>query len=412
MHITCRYSGVNFLCQGFGKLKYTGQHPMMEVPVNRLISRARDWLKGDLDETERRILFVALLKATDCVEFRVPAIPSKQTIEANMELLLETVNWLQVIGNYVHLAKYRVTEHTYRLKNIGTWLDIWQDSKRLWDGKTAEWHQRETLYRREEAFLKLIRSPLIDIRRYQKRLGQLATDAAGVPDDKKEYWVELFNLRDDEEIMNHPKVDFEEMLVWFQDHLKIGSTVTNKIFSIVYDLIKKREGGIEGLIGLEDSDNARMRALKHQDLTHNKYIIFEENDEENEEDEFEAEVRREKNRRLFGDEFAGLSQQQITERIAAENRKRVMKLAPVKMPVRENYASKLEFLTDLSAWNIAQREYQKQQEEVTKKQEELKRERDALSQENTLDLPFRDIDPEVDNIINLTARRAEGSKDE
>lgn len=411
MRITCQYSGVTFQCQGFGRLRVTTQHPIMDIPSRTLVSRARDWLKGELDETERRLLFVALLKASDCFEFRVPAIPSKQTIESNMEFLLETVYWVKDIGDFLRLPKYRITEYTSRLKNIGTWLNIWHEAKRNYENKIIDREQRDFLDRKEEAFNRLIRSPLVQFKRYQKQLGRWAVDAAGAPEVKKEAWVELFNLRDNEDIMSIEKHDLQEMVVFLQDNLKIGGLVTTKIFSHMYELLQKRSAGIEGLIGLEDSDTVRERARRQQEFINNPFIILEDEDLEDE-DEYEKEVTREKNRRLFGDVFAGKSETTVNAEIEAENKKRIIRLAPKDKPEEREYPDKVSYLKAFAAWRIAHREYEKQQAEILQRQQLLAATKNERDEDNTLELPFSEIDEEESNIIKLTARRAGEAKDE
>lgn len=404
MRITCQYSGVTFQCQGFGRIKVVTHHPIMDLPSRTLVSRAPDWLKGELDETERRLLFVALLKASNCFEFRVPAIPSKQIIESNMEFLLETVHWVQDIGDYLRLPKYRVTEYTRGLKNIGTWLNIWHETKRNYNLRITSYEQREIFDRKEESFNRLIRNQLVQFKRYQKQLGRWAVDASGAPDSKKEHWVEMFNFRDDEDIMNIDKPDLQEMIVFLQDNLKIGGRVTTRVFSHVYELMRKRDGGIEGLIGAEDTETAKERARRQQDLENNPWIIIEDEDLEDE-DEYERQAEREKNRRLFGDVFAGKSEAAVTAEIEVENRRRVIRLAPKEKPVEKDYADKVSYLKAFAAWRIAVRETEKQQQL-------LKAVKEERSEVNTMELPFSEIDEEVSNIITLTARQAKGAKDE
>lgn len=414
MRIECRYSGVAFYCQGFNQLKVIGQHPLMEVPVRNLISRARDWRRGNLDDTERRLLFIAMLKATDHVEFRVPAIPTKQTIESNMELLFNTLNWQEGIGDNLRLPKYRVIEDNRRIKNIGQFLANCNDEKRIWDGKTDEWRLVAKLQRREDALLRLLRSPL-KATAYLRKLARWVVDASGAPGYAKEDWVELFSTENDLDIWAIPTVDIEEMLEWMQDHLQYGGIVASHAFRHVYELLEKNKKGIKYSLMDDDSEEAKHKYLNWDN---NPFLILDEepdlsvDTEDVEFDELTEAAEREKNRRHYGDEFRGKSRDQVSAEFEESNKRRIIGLAPIAEPRRENYPTQVAYIKDFAAYRIAVRELKKQQEEDQKKREAiLLKQREAGATEK-LDLPFSDIDPETDNIINIANARARSSKDE
>lgn len=418
MRIQCRFSGVSFYCQGYNQLKVMGEHPLMQVPVRTLLSRAADWSRDTLDDTERRILFVALLKASELVEFRVPAVPTKQTIETNMELLLKTVSWKEGIGDSLRLPKYRVTENNYRIKNIGTFLRNWDDEKREWDGKTAEWRLREKLQRREDALNRIIRNAQ-KAGDYLKKLARWTMDASAAPQYIKDTWVEMFSTEDDVEIWNMPTVDIEELLEHLQGHLTYGSTAANAAFRRVYDLLDKNKKGINFSLMDEDDEEKKRN---YQSYADNPFLIWEEPEflEGSREGEEREDVgrdlldqaERERNRRLFGDEFKGKSSAQVDAEFARSNERRIISLAPIAEPKRENYPGQVPYIKALASYRIAVRELKKQQEEDSKKREEaLKRQKEEGSTEK-LDIPFSDIDTETSNIVNILRERARSAKDE
>ena len=277
MRIKCRYSGVDFVASGFNELYIQGSHPLMNVDLITLLARARDWAEGKLSSTERRVLFIALLKSTELVEFHRSALPPDSVIAKNMETLIRTMGWKGKLGDLLPLPKYAVTNDTYRLVNIHQWLKRCNDAKSEWENKDAVWERREELRIREERLIKLIRTPTKKLSFYQGMLGRWILEASNAPVAMHDYWLQLLRLKEYRDIWAASRVDLEELLEHMEDNLPAGSIIADVAFKHVRKLREINIGGVEFGLGMDD-DNAD---LDFSAMRNNPFIMIEEIEEHN-----------------------------------------------------------------------------------------------------------------------------------
>lgn len=191
-------------------------HPIFSIPVKPLLAMAGKWSSGELDENEKRLLFVAMLRKLELVIFRSPAEPSLKTMEQNFELLSQLVIWktnslLPNLSN-VKLPQYIVeypTSHT--LEKIRVFLKLLLDAKNGYQSKyLSNYHLRSTSEMRanEEKLKRLINS---GIRRnngnYEKNLALFALGASGIlsTDHRYDFWIELFQVKEPDIYQISPK---------------------------------------------------------------------------------------------------------------------------------------------------------------------------------------------------------------
>lgn len=290
MKLQCPYSSLYYNTGFFADLKSPNlqPHPIFNIPVEVLLNRADRWSLGSLHEHERRLLFIALLKATDSVIFTVPAIPSETTIQRNMEALHKVVLWKAHLGDRIQLPGYHVTRDTYKLTNIGVWIDRWNEERTSWEryGRgPSDWDKMKTLYDKERALERLILSPYYDLARYQKRLGRLAMELSNAPTSKRDTWIDYFNLREDQQIFATPILELKEFLEFLEHHLDAGTLVGNAVFKVLRDIMRKKEGGLEFALDMDledDEDAATSRGFTladYEELKANPYILLREDSE-------------------------------------------------------------------------------------------------------------------------------------
>jgi len=104
MQILCAYSSITFTVEHFpGTLSSReSYHPVFDMPQKRLLSNLGKWSSGGLTPTDSYLMFLAVLRSTDLVDFRVPAIRTEKTdatIAQNMEALCRTVIRLNSVSN-------------------------------------------------------------------------------------------------------------------------------------------------------------------------------------------------------------------------------------------------------------------------------------------------------------------------
>lgn len=286
MHLTCPLSSVQYRADGFAQLKLICPHPVFSVSISDLVMKTENWSKGQLDDIERRLLFLAMLKATEGVIFSVAAIPTNETINRHMEKVAKIAGWKAKVGDRISLPIYHITRDTYRLKNIGSWINSWEDEKARWERYgtgPSDWDLIKKLHDRERAIERVIMRPYNDLAKVQKRLARVVMDMMPTPKGIKDYWVDLLNLRDDTDIFNTPEVDLAELLEFMEDNLDAGTSIGHLAFKIVRDIVSKKRGGIALSImdvdDLDDDPKSKTGGFKFKDydaLKANPYLIVEE----------------------------------------------------------------------------------------------------------------------------------------
>ena len=317
MRITCRYSGVSFQTTFFDSLQLAevGSHPIMEIPTKNLLGRVGQWGRGELSATEKKLLFIALLKSTGLVEFRVPAEPTKQVVERYMELLMKSVLWKEEMLNIVPLPKLAITHETKQLTTIGHWLGAWNDARRDWETQGAVWRAKERLRLREAALSKLIKSSMRTKTQdtiLSKQLASWALEASAAPSYITDYWTTLLLLKDNFEIFQANAKDLDELRCWMEDNIDVGTIYGHHLMRYIYTVVEKNRRGLEYGIGLMDQDDK-------EDNDGKPYTI-------------------------------------IDDSIETYNRQVAAAMAPAEEPHQKDYDSKVEFLRAKARWNIAQQQ--------------------------------------------------------
>lgn len=257
MKILCEYSGVDFYTRDFLNMRVSGIHPLFSLPSSSLLSRAGDWGQGKLSPEECRILFIALLHSTDHLDFHTAALPTNQTIQYHMQKVFHTVGWYHTLDmKNMILPKYAVNHATRDLKNIGLWLDSWNEIKDDWiNGQTKSAQSRRKLERlaiREESLSRLIKSYSKKSEDYAWRLAAWALDASDDPEehpiskDLKEYWTTLFKLRGNSIYLASTN-DLDEMVEHMEKYLPHGDIFSHAVLKHVRALLFKNKSGDFGL---------------------------------------------------------------------------------------------------------------------------------------------------------------------
>lgn len=199
MRVTCKYTGLTFTSSSFSKVRFVGEHPLMTAPLETLLSRTANWSKGELSPVEQYILFIALLKSTDLVDFQVAVKAKRNIIVANMEKLIKAAGWISFMRSKTYLPRYVVTEETCNLSNIHFWLDSLEEAKVEFHSNYWTSSARDRLEHRTAALERMIKSPQRNALRYATILAEwaLTASAADTKLDKEmlEKWKAIFRLR-------------------------------------------------------------------------------------------------------------------------------------------------------------------------------------------------------------------------
>lgn len=356
MRIWCRYSGIEFTTGDFKNIKANGEHPLMLVPTRTLIARAGEWAKGALTEEETIILFVALLKSTDLVEFRTSAAADYATCQKYMEFTLRTIGWKEALGDEIlKLPKFIINHSTRDLKNVHHWLATWEDIKEGWRNNynraQRAKHILDKLASREEALARLIKSYTKKSSDYAWMLAKWAMEAADVPKQLREYWTDLFKLKG-QAIYLARLVDLEEMVEHMEDNLPHGTIYAHATMKHIRDILTKNRAGDFGL-GISGTDSLG-------NTIQSPFRIIEDD-------------------------------------IELQNKMRLMQDAPTEEPKRSDYSSLVEYLKAKASWTLLQSHVNRLAELEEKAQAE-----DSASILDTVDTEGDTSEEEVSELLDKT----------
>lgn len=321
MKVTCRYSAVEFRAEHFN-FSILGEHPIFLLETPKLISLYKVWLDHPekLSATEVRLLFIALLKATDLVSFQVAAKPSFQQATKHLPELAGFVAFRQTIPNVeIKFPHIVINGYTNDCSAVGTWLDTWGDRKIDWLDNYKQEHINLKLQTIEEQLHRLIHSPMGDQARKIGRLANWALIASDTPKEKWEYWTSLFKLKG-LELYKAKTEDLEYLLEFMEDELPHGGVFSFETLRHIRELYARNKAGLLFGLGGNITEDDLLDPLA---LTANSFSFID--------DDVES----------------------INKRIAAAS-------APVKEPVLADYPDKVSYLRAKSAWILASAQIQAQ----------------------------------------------------
>ena len=251
MKLICRYSAELYFCDHFKEDSHDDVHPIFRLPARKLLLKAKKWGAGQYDETEQKLLFLALMNTTGAVDFTVPASPSHSIVSANMESMFRIVTWFDTANpGTLRLPTYRVSELHYRLENINTWIAALFECREEWKRPSLTKNLQDALAPRELVLDRYINSPTKHTSEYATKLARWAISAAGVTGETAAYWLRLFQLKDNE-IFKAPVEDLEKMMIFLETKLfevgnpgaGYGGSYARKTLQHVRELYQTAKGG-------------------------------------------------------------------------------------------------------------------------------------------------------------------------
>ena len=269
MRILCSISGIDFNVEHFPGTYFSREvcHPIFHLPQKRLLSYTGKWAAGELTRTDSYLLFPALLKSSDRVDFRVPVFRNEQTdsiVALNMEYLVRTVIKINAVVNPgVHFPFIAVTADTRYLTNVHHWIESWDEAyKAFASGKERDYDDRK-LVQRESALQRMIKNPHRKVSDYAGPLAEWAAIAGDFPifltrspyTDMQvplaEYWKSIISkCARDESLYSIPAKDLRELIEHCEDKIPAGSIYSHALFK----LLRYAENKQGNFLGLGDLD--------------------------------------------------------------------------------------------------------------------------------------------------------------
>lgn len=260
MKILCAYSSIEFTVDHFPASLFSREayHPIFDLPQKRLIGYIGKWSAGDLTPIDSYLLFLAVLRSTDLVQFRVPAIRTDRTptiIAQHMEPLMKIVIRMNTVMNpSVHFPHTALTPETKSLDNVHHWIYNWQQAYQDFiDGKVRDYDDRK-LQRREAALERLIKSPHREISSYASQIADWASDAAEFPTFKtinrftgqevicSEYWKHIIlRAASDDYVYGINREDLEELIEHCETNLYQGTVFYHALLKLLRSAREKQK---------------------------------------------------------------------------------------------------------------------------------------------------------------------------
>lgn len=260
MQILCAFSSITFSCDHFpGSLtSRESYHPIFNLPQKKLLSYTHKWATSELTETDSYLLFLAALKSTDLVHFRVPAVITPFTssiIANNMEHLMKVIPKLNTVREPSrHFPNYVISPETKTLANVNHWISNWNDSYDEYkSGKGRDYDERK-LVQKEAAIERLIHSKHIPLHRYSKQIADWAAIAGNFPTFNikspftgleiscADYWKQIIQkCASENSLFSIRRTDIIELQEHCEDNIPIGTIFSNKLFSILRYALEKQK---------------------------------------------------------------------------------------------------------------------------------------------------------------------------
>lgn len=246
--VLCNKSGIEFRCDHFPihLTQHESHHPIFDVKLPRLWKYFPKWQAGELTETDSYLYFIALLNATEMVEFRVPCkkrINTSQIIQSNMEQLYYTIGKIVGIRHpKFSVPRLVISPDTADLSNVRYWIQTWEQAYADFCDGMKDVELRSRLTRKEQGLERLIKNPALHPKKYAKLLASWCAEAAAFPEFEmkdnqgnettcSEYWQEIIvKCHTDTNIIGIPEKDLSELIEHCEEHLDGGSIQSHQLF--------------------------------------------------------------------------------------------------------------------------------------------------------------------------------------
>lgn len=246
MKIICAYSGLQYsIPEHFPGIRLVSieVHPIFAASPETLANCYAAWVHRELKPEETYLLALALLHSTDLVEFRTAASFSDSGAQTGIlnTHLQSLFNITQLLVNVPHpqfiAPKIVISEDTANLSSLAQWVRIWREAYEDFRSGQIESAAADALKKKEQALAKFINSSEIPEHKYAHVLADWAALAAGFPAEYAAYWKEcIIKCYQAQSALVIPPVHLQDIREWCEEHIDEYSC--GSIFSYrLYSLI-------------------------------------------------------------------------------------------------------------------------------------------------------------------------------
>ena len=247
----CRYSGIEFNIEHFPYSfdKGTVSHPIFTLSTKTLLSLAGRWASRRFTETDTRLYFLALLRSTELVEFRIPGKPSLSICEVHMESMLRETAWIDSLTDRTReqVPRFVISQETASLATIDGWLDAWHQTRMDLAEGYHKYNLQQKQERREMALERLIKNHTRTVESYAKALAEWAAHATDFPSGTipspdghgqitlRSYWIDIIQKCGAEgyQIWKIDRTDLQDLIEYLEENLNHGSIYSSAVMKLL-----------------------------------------------------------------------------------------------------------------------------------------------------------------------------------
>ncbi len=248
----CAKSGIPFKIQYFPYNFNSGElhHPVFDLSYEQLVSEEllHKWTHREFTEIDTKLYFLALLHASNLVEFHTYARPSLAICEMNMEALLDILGWIYTIKHpRLTMPKMCVSQDTATLDNVRNWIGAWVTAKGEFESGYKELTRNQLMMRKEDTLQRLIKDQQKEPQEFAGILADWACLCAefptfpinvnGVTLSLSDYWKQILVTcgKTPAQIWRLSLPDMVELLSHLEDNLEHGSIYSFSVLKLVRD---------------------------------------------------------------------------------------------------------------------------------------------------------------------------------
>lgn len=237
MKIHCSLSGIAYSTDCFAISLEAGHsyHPVFDVPASTLPDLYTSYLNQALSPVESYLVFCAMLKNTQLVQWRAPISynesKSASIIANHIQALFTISSKLSALQHPQFVApKVIISSENNDLANVKYWILLWEEAYLDFIDGLAESQYYDALKKKESVLAKFLKSPQIPPERYANVLADWAALAAGFPENYSAYWKELIiKCHNADNIIKIPELHIRDLIEYCEEN--IDEYATGSIFS-------------------------------------------------------------------------------------------------------------------------------------------------------------------------------------
>ena len=248
----CANSGLRIGCSHFPIYLENREacHPIFHAPQRTLFSYARKWAGNELTRIDSYLLYLALLKSTNRVFFRVPAMYRDNVTDAivanNMEKLMVVISRMNSINSANEIfSGVAISTDSADLSSSPHWIDNWNENYEEFKDNYSFASSVKRLTIREAALEKMIKSPHKDVSSYASDLAKWASVAGNFPAFLTpvdgfnipicDYWESIIIAAAQRKYTSIPSEELSQVIEHCEINIPPGSIYHHKLLVVLRD---------------------------------------------------------------------------------------------------------------------------------------------------------------------------------